>query len=113
MAPKPLVDLKRRAGVSAIAGGAAVAGLVAGTALGARLRTQRRPHLLGVPMPSGSELKSGARQAAQAGRWLSDAQADVRALRAQAEQSRRQSPIEVVLTALTARSLPRRDPAGP
>jgi hypothetical protein len=89
-----------------------MAGLVAGAALGARLRAQRRPRVLGVPMPRGSELKSGAKHAAQAGRWLADVQADVRALRAQAEQSRRQSPIEVVLSALTARSLPRRNRAG-
>jgi hypothetical protein len=105
--------MKRRGGAPAIAGGAAaVAGLVAGAALGARLRAQRRPNVLGVPMPRGSELKSGAKRAAQIGRWMSDAQADVRALRAQAEQSRRQSPIEVLLTGLTARSLPRRNPAG-
>jgi hypothetical protein len=51
-------------------------------------------------MPRGSELRS-------AGRWALQTQQDVRALRAQAEQSRRQSPIEVLLSGLTSRRLPR------
>ena len=76
--------------------------------LGSRLRAHRRPQLLGLPLPRGSELKSGAKQAARAGRWVADMQADVRAVREQAEQSRRQSPIEVLLTGLTSRRLPRR-----
>jgi hypothetical protein len=92
-----------------LTGGAAVAGLAAGTVLGSRLRARRRPHVLGLPMPRGSELKSGARQAARAGQWVAGMQADLRAVRAQAEQSRHQSPIEVLLSGLTSRRLPRHD----
>jgi hypothetical protein len=96
----------------ALASGAAVAGLAAGTVLGSRLRGRRRPRVLGVPMPRSSEVKSGFNQAARAGRWVAGMQADVRAVRAQAAQSRRQSPIEVVLSALTSRRLPRHDQGG-
>jgi hypothetical protein len=91
----------------AIAGGAAAAGLAAGTALGAILRAQRRPRLMGLPLPRGKELKEGARQAARAGQWLYEVQNDVNLLREQAQQARRQSPIEVLLSGLTSRTLPR------
>ena len=85
-----------------VASGAAAAGVAAGSVLGAKLRSRRRPRVLGVPMPRGSEIKSAAQ-------WLGRMQNDVRAVRAQADQSRRQSPIEVVLSALTSRRLPRHD----
>jgi hypothetical protein len=91
----------------AVAGGAAAAGMAAGTALGVILRGHRRPRLMGVPLPRGKEVKEGARQAARAGRWLYEVQTDVRLLREQAERSRRQSPIEVLLSGLTSRTLPR------
>jgi hypothetical protein len=91
----------------ALAGGAAAAGLAAGTALGAILRAHRRPRVMGLPVPRGREVKDGARQAVRAGRWLYELQTDVRLLREQAQQSRRQSPIEVVLSGLTSRTLPR------
>ena len=97
----------QRAKGPALAGGVAVAGLAAGTVLGSRLRAHRRPRVLGLPLPRGSELKTGAKQAVRAGRWVAEMQADVRAVRAQAEQSRRQSPIEVLLSGLTSRRLPR------
>ena len=71
----------------AIAGGAAAAGLAAGTALGALLRAQRRPRLMGLPLPRGRDLKEGARQAARAGRWLYEVQTDVNLLREQAQQA--------------------------
>jgi hypothetical protein len=64
--------------------------------------------MLGVPMPRAKEMKAGARQALQAGRWLYDVQTDLRLLREHAEQSRRQSPIEILLSGLTSRTLPRR-----
>jgi hypothetical protein len=96
----------------ALAGGAAVAGLAAGTVLGSKLRAQRRRRLLGLPLPRTSEISASAKQAARAGRWVADMQADVRAVRAQAEQSRRQSPIEVLLSGLTTRRLPRRGAAA-
>jgi hypothetical protein len=92
----------------ATAAGAAVGGLAVGTAVGARLRARRRPHLLGLPLPRRTELRSGMRQATHAGRRLYELQRDVRALREQADASRRQSPIEVVLGALTSRRLPRK-----
>lgn len=83
-------------------------GLAVGTALGARLRLHRRPHLLGMPLPSAHEMRTGARHVAQAGRRLYELESDVRALRAQADASRRQSPVEVLLSALTTRRLPRK-----
>jgi hypothetical protein len=91
----------------ALASGAAAAGLAAGTALGAILRAHRRPRVMGLPLPRGKQVKDGARQAVRAGRWLYEVQTDVRLLREQAQQSRRQSPIEVVLSGLTSRTLPR------
>jgi hypothetical protein len=91
----------------AVAGGAAAAGLAAGTALSAVLRAHRRPRLMGLPLPRGKEIKHGAQQAVRAGRWLYGVQSDVNLLREQAEQSRRQSPIEVLLSGLTSRTLPR------
>jgi hypothetical protein len=91
----------------AVAGGAAAAGLAAGAALGAVLRGARRPRVMGVPFPRGDEVKAGARHAVRAGRWLYEVQTDVRLLREQAAQSRRQSPIEVLLSGLTSRTLPR------
>ena len=91
----------------AIAGGAAGAGHAAGTALGAHQRAQRRPRLMGVPLPRGKEVKDGAQHAVRAGRWLYEVQTDVNLLREQAQQTRRQSPIEVLLSGLTSRTLPR------
>jgi hypothetical protein len=91
----------------AVAGGAAAAGMAAGTALGVILRGHRRPRLMGVPLPRGKEVKEGARHAVRAGRWLYEVQTDVRLLREQAAQSRRQSPVEVLLSGLTSRTLPR------
>jgi hypothetical protein len=90
-----------------VAGGAAAAGLATGTALGALLRGSRRPRALGVPLPRGNEMKAGAKKAVSAGRWLYDMETDLRLLREHAEHSRRQSPIEVLLSGLTSRTLPR------
>jgi hypothetical protein len=88
-----------------VAGGAAAAGLAAGAAgtlLGSKLQARRRRRVLGVPMPRGSEVKSGVE-------WLGRMQSDLRAVHVQAAESRKQSPIEVVLAALTSRRLPRHD----
>lgn len=98
----------RRAKGPAAAAGAAVGGLALGTALGAQLRAHRRPHLLGLPLPRSQEVRAGAQQVARAGRRIYELESDMRALRAQADASRRQSPIEVVLSALTSRRLPRK-----
>jgi hypothetical protein len=97
-----------RAKGRAAAAGAAVGGLAVGTALGAKLRLHRRPHLLGLPLPSSHEVRTGAQQVARTGRRLYELESDVRALRAQADTARRQSPIEVLLSALTSRRLPRK-----
>jgi len=93
---------------AAAAAGGAVGGLALGVAVGARLRAHRRPHLLGMPLPRSRELSSSARNVMRAGRRLYALESDVRALRAQADTARRQSPIEVVLSALTSRRIPRR-----
>lgn len=98
----------RRAKGPVAAAGAAIGGLAVGTVLGARLRLHKRPHLLGLPLPNSREMRTGAKHVAQAGRRLYELESDVRALRAQADASRRQSPIEVVLSALTSRRLPRK-----
>jgi hypothetical protein len=92
----------------AAAAGAAVGGLAIGTVVGAALRARRRPHLLGLPLPRSREVRDGARGVAQAGRRLYQLESDVHALRVQADSARRQSPIEVVLSALTSRRLPRK-----
>jgi hypothetical protein len=99
----------KKAKVPLVAGSAAAAGMAAGTVLGSRLQANRRSHVLGVPMPWRSELKSAAKHTARAGQWIAAMQADVQAVRAQAEQSRRESPIEVLLSGLTSRRLPRHD----
>jgi hypothetical protein len=98
----------KKAKTPLVAGGAAAAGLATGTALGALLRGSRRPRVLGLPMPRGDEMKAGAHKAVRAGRWLYDMESDLRLLREQAERSRHQSPIEVLLSGLTSRRLPRR-----
>lgn len=105
---RALASTARRAKGPATTAGAAVGGLAVGTAVGLRLRAPRRPHVLGVPLPRGREVRSGAEQVARTGRRLYKLEADVHALRTQAEERRRQSPIEVVLTALTSRRLPRK-----
>jgi hypothetical protein len=97
----------KKAKTPLVAGGAAAAGLATGTALGALLRGSRRPRALGVPLPRGNEVKTGAKKALRAGRWLYDMETDLRLLREHAEHARRQSPIEVLLSGLTSRRLPR------
>jgi hypothetical protein len=86
---------RHRPRTSALAGAAAATGLVGGVVLGAR----RRP----------SPARELAREIATAGRALADLQADLRAVREQADRSRKQSPVEVLLSALTSRRIPRHD----
>ncbi len=105
---RALSGAARRAKGPAAAAGAAVGGLAVGTAVGSRLRAHRRPHVLGVPLPRSGEVRTGAQQLARAGRRLYALESDVRALRAQADTARRDSPIEVLLSALTSRRLPRK-----
>jgi len=98
----------KKAKTPLVAGGAAAAGLATGTAIGALLRRSRRPRALGMPLPRGKEMKAGVQKAVGAGRWLYDMESDLRVLREHAECSRRQSPIEVLLSALTSRRIPRK-----
>lgn len=92
-------DGARKATLPLVAGGAAVAGLAAGSLLGAKLRRRKRPRVLGIPIPRGSELKAGAE-------WVADAQHDLSVGRARGQESQRLSPIEVVLAGLTSRRIP-------
>jgi hypothetical protein len=62
--------------------------------------------MLGVRRrPSG--IQRLAREVGSAGQALGRLQADLHAVHEQAEQTRKQSPIEVLLSALTSRRLPR------
>jgi hypothetical protein len=106
-APTTVGSAAKKAKTPILAGGAAAAGLATGTTLGFLLRGSRRPRVLGMPMPRGDEMKAGAKKALRAGRWLYDMETDLRLLREHAEHSRRQSPIEVLLSGLTSRTLPR------
>jgi hypothetical protein len=82
-------------------GSAAAAGLVGGVVAGARKRRASGVERLA------REVGRLGKAAAIAGRRLGEVDEDLRAVREQAEASRRQSPIEVVLAALTSRRLPR------
>lgn len=53
-------------------------------------------------------MRDRAKHIAQAGRKLYQLESDVRALRTQADSTQRQSPIEVLLSALTSRRIPRK-----
>jgi hypothetical protein len=82
-------------------GTAAAAGLVGGVVVGARRR--RDPGLTRLAREVGRLGKATM----VAGRRLGEVEEDLRVVREQAEESRRQSAIEVVLSALTSRRLPR------
>ncbi len=92
----------------ALAGGAAAAGLVGGFLLGARKRSRRK--VLGVPMPRANGFKSAAgdvlkaaEKIGSAGRQLGTLTDEVQRTRETIEHSKKASPIEVVLHALTNR----------
>lgn len=87
-----------------IAGGAAAAGAIGGIVLSARMRRSRKK-LLGIPIARrGLGLRPLAHEVRKARQQI-ERMAD-QAGRARAEE-RRESPIEVVLSALTARRQPR------
>jgi hypothetical protein len=91
-----------------VAAGAAAAGGAAIGAAAARLRAhKRRRRVLGVPLPHAREVRKVAAGTERVGQRLLELQADVRAVREQAREQRRQSPIEVLLSGLTSRRLPR------
>jgi hypothetical protein len=87
------VQLAQKSKVPAIAAGTAVAGVAGGVLIGRRSRRN------GV-----AEL---TRQLGRAGRSAGELAIEVRRLREQASESDRQSPLEVVLSGLTSRRLPR------
>ena len=96
----------RAAQVPAVAGGAALAGLVGGMALA---RGGRR-RVLGVPVPGTRRplvkingRGSGTKQLMKTGRQMADLAIEVRQARQQLATERKRSPIEVVLDGLTAR----------
>jgi hypothetical protein len=92
--------------VPAVAGGAALAGLVGGMAIA---RGGRR-RVLGVPVPGTRRplvkingRGSGTKQLMKTGRQVAELAVEVRQARQQLATERRRSPIEVVLEGLTAR----------
>jgi hypothetical protein len=92
--------------VPAVAGGAALAGLVGGMALA---RGGRR-RVLGVPVPGTRRplvkingRGSSTKQLMKTGRQMAELAVEVRQARQQLATDRRRSPIEVVLDGLTAR----------
>jgi hypothetical protein len=92
--------------VPAVAGGAALAGLVGGMAIA---RGGRR-RVLGVPVPGTRRplvkingRGSGTKQLMKTGRQMAELAVEVRQARQQLATERRRSPIEVVLEGLTAR----------
>jgi len=92
--------------VPAVAGGAALAGLVGGMAIA---RGGRR-RVLGVPVPGTRRplvkingRGSGSKQLMKTGRQMAELAVEVRQARQQLATERRRSPIEVVLEGLTAR----------
>jgi hypothetical protein len=84
-----------RASAGAIAGGAAAAGIAGGYLIS---RRQRSRH---------SALVELAREIGAASIRLGRLSSDLQAVREEAGERRRQSPIEVVLAGLTSRRLPR------
>ena len=83
------------AATGAIAGGAAAAGIAGGYLISRRLRSRR------------SALAELAREIGAASIRLGRLSTDLQAVREEAGEHRRQSPIEVLLSGLTSRRLPR------
>jgi hypothetical protein len=101
-------DAASKAKTPLLAGGAALAGLAGGVAIGAR--GMRRRKVLGVPVPRRSVIKSSSRDLASAakdvgrlGQQMSELTSEVRRTRETIDGPKHRSPIEVVLDGLTAR----------
>jgi hypothetical protein len=95
--------------VPLLAGGAALAGLAGGVAIGTR--GLRRRKVLGVPVPRRSVLKastknlaSAAKEAGKLGQQMGELTSEVSKTREAMDDPKR-SPIEVVLQGLTRRRL--------
>jgi hypothetical protein len=105
---KTLGNTAAKAKVPAIAGGAALAGLAGGIALGARGLSKRK--VLGIPMPRRSVLKASTRNLAASakhvgsfGEQLAELTTEVKRTRERLQDDTSRSPIEVVLEGLTHR----------
>ena len=101
-------DAASKAKVPLVAGGAVLAGLAGGVALGARGLKRRK--VLGVPLPKRSVLKAStknladaARDAGKFGQQMGELTSEVQKTRQAMDDSHR-SPIEVVLQGLTRRA---------
>ena len=109
----------RRAKTPVLTAGATAAGLAGGLALGARMGTKRggiaallapRRRVLGVPIGRKSgmvrtaeALRDVARELGSATSQVTDTADDVHEIREQLDKANRQSPVEVLLDALTHR----------
>ncbi len=101
-------DAAGKAKVPLIAGGAVLAGLAGGAAIGAR-GMRRRKKVLGVPMPRRSVLKASTKNLASAASDFGKAAGQMGELTSEVRQTRQamdkgRSPIEVVLQGLTSRN---------
>jgi hypothetical protein len=103
-----LSDLAERAKGPALAGGAALAGLAGGLALGSRLDGSKK--LLGVKVPARSRtqiatknLAEAAKHAGSLGDQFGDLATEIRKVREGFEARGARSPIEVLLQGLTRR----------
>jgi hypothetical protein len=97
-----------KAKVPLMAGGAALAGLAGGVAIGAR--SMRRRKVLGIPVPRRSVLKSSTKNLAHAAENVGKAAGQMGELTSEVRRTRQamddggsRSPIEVVLQGLTSR----------
>ncbi len=96
-----VAELAQKAKVPAITAGTAAAGLAGGVLIGRATRSRGRwGHRNGI-----GEV---AKQLGRAGKSAGELAIEMRRMRDQASEARRQSPIEVVLSGLTSRRLPRR-----
>jgi hypothetical protein len=91
-----------RVALGAVAGSAAL-----GLAGRAALKSGLRPRVLGGRPKLNQQLGELAKQVGRAGASAGALAIELRQLREQADERKRQSPIEVVLSALTSRALPR------
>jgi hypothetical protein len=94
----------------ALTAGAAAVGLAGGIVLGSRMSTGRRRKVLGVPLGRRSNLRTtvemlgkAAHGLGSATRHVSSTTDDIHQVREELERANRQSPVEVLLNALTHR----------
>lgn len=103
-----LARVAEKSKAPALAGGAAIAGLVGGVALSSKLGS--RSKLLGIPLPARSRTEVASRNLADAAKHLGrlgdrvgDLAIEVKKVREGFEQPAGRSPIEVLLQGLSSR----------